>query len=56
MEKLSKEQLLELAEAYEALIIEVVADLTDGETYDKIHYRIYKRMQGLMLEYFGEVM
>ena len=56
MENLSKEQLLELAEAYEELIIEVVADLTDGETYNTINYRIYKRMQGIMLEYFGEVM
>lgn len=56
MEKLSKEQLLELAEAYETLITEIVADLTDGEANDKINYRIYKRMQGLMLEYFGEVM
>lgn len=56
MENLTKDQLIELAEAYEALIIEVVADLTDGEANDKINYRIYKRMQGLMLEYFGEVM
>lgn len=56
MENLSKEQLLELTEAYEALIIEVVADLTDGQPNDKINYRIYKRMQGLMLKYFGEVM
>lgn len=56
MKNLSKQQLLELAQAYETLIIEVVADLTDGEANDKINYRIYKRMQGLMLEYFGEVM
>lgn len=56
MEDLTKEQLLELAEAYETLIMDVVADLSEGEASDKINYRIYKRMQKLMLEYFGEVM
>lgn len=56
MENLTKDQLLKLAEAYETLITEIVADLIEGADSDKIHYRIYKRVQHLMLEYFGEVM
>ena len=56
MENLSKEQLLELVEAYEAIIIEVAADLHDGEKPEKIYYRMYKNMQSLLARYIGELM
>lgn len=56
MKNLKKADLINLCEAYEQVIINAVADLAEGLSNSDVQYNIYKDMQRIQLEYFGEVM
>lgn len=56
MKKLKKADLIELCEAYEQVILNAVADLAEGLSNADIQYNMYKDMQRIQLEFFGEVM
>lgn len=55
MKNLKKAELIDLCHAYEQVILNVVADLAEGVSNADIHYNIYKDMQRIQLEFFGEV-
>ena len=53
--RLTKTQLQAVVDLYEEVIMDVVADLADGEDAQQINANIHRKMQRIQLEYFGEI-
>lgn len=53
--RLTKAQLQAVVDLYEEVIMDVVADLYDGEDAQDITVNIHRKMQRIQLEYFGEI-